>query len=339
MTTQRSVSGRKVRWGIIGLGNIARHALVPAFRKAGNAELVAVASRDKARAGQLARELEVPVGHGSYEELLRDDRVDAVYIGLPNGLHEEWCVACATAGKHVLCEKSLTYTAESARRIRHECDRAGVWLQEAFMYRHHPQWDAVRRVLAGGKLGRIVSIHAMLSGNLEQSNPADHRWSMELGRGALYDVTCYGINVSRYILGAEPVAVQARADLGTPERVDRTSSVIMEFPGAVLATASGSLAAHHNQFARIVGSRGTLEIPKPFIPGHDPTTMVLRVEGVVDEVVSGPGADHFQRQVESFSACVRGESPSLGVGEDGLANVSACEAAVRAWESGETVKL
>ncbi|MCC6546568.1 Gfo/Idh/MocA family oxidoreductase [Candidatus Sumerlaeota bacterium] len=329
---------RKVRWGIIGLGNIGRHAIVPAIRNAENSELVAIASRDSERARKLADELQVPLAFASYEELLRAD-IDAVYIGLPNGLHEEWTIACANAGKHILCEKALTFTEASAKRMADACEGNGVLLQEAFMYRHHPQWHVVHQIIREGKLGRVVSLTMMLSGNLEKSNPADHRWSATLGGGALFDVTCYGIDISRYMLGEEPVSVSATADLTTPDGVDRSTVVTMMFPGGVIAVAIGSLASHGNQFAKIIGTDGTLDIPRPVIPNRDPAPLILRRDGHPEETITASGADHFQKQVENFSRAIATSDKPCFPGEDGLGNCRVYEAVVKSFRSGHKILL
>lgn len=329
---RRRVSDRSVRWGMIGVGNIARHALAPAIHKAANAELIAVATRDAARASALADELKASRAYDSYQALIESD-IDAVYIGLPNGLHEEWAIACASAGKHVLCEKALTFTAASAERINGAFAQNGVLLQEAYMYRHHPQWDVVHRILREGKLGRVTAVVTMLSGNLEKTNLADHRWSATLGGGALFDVTCYGIDISRYVLGAEPLSVTATAGLTPTEGVDRISTVTMMFPDQVMAVAIGSLASHHNQFTRIVGTEGTLEVLRPVIPGRDPAPLVLRRDGHPDETISAPAADHFQLQVENFCRAVSSSGGLQYPGENGLNNCRVYEAAAKSFHS------
>lgn len=328
MSMRCAAKGPRVRWGIIGMGNIARKAMAPAIRKAANAELLAVASRDSTRAEALAKEAGAPRAHASYDDLLADPDVDAVYIGLPNGLHEEWTLACAEAGKHVLCEKSLTFTVESAMRMRDRCREGGVLLAEAFMYRHHPQWRVVKEVLRSGKLGRVVCISGALTGML--ANERDHRWSRELGGGALFDVTCYPIDAARYLLDAEPEGVCALADLGTSDRVDRASTVILRFPGDVLATALGSLCSHGSQFLSILCANGVIEIPKPFIPGNGETSVLVRRRDGTEEL-GVAGADQFELQVEHFSRCVLDASARLDPAEDGVCNAAVWEAAEASW--------
>lgn len=313
-----------VRWGIIGAGNIARHAIAPAIKGSSNGVLHGVASRGADRARQLAQELGAGRHYSTYEALLADPEIQAVYIGLPNGLHHEWAIACAEAGKHVLCEKSLTLTAASARAMADAFQRRGLLLQEAFMYRHHPQWEVVRGTLASGKLGPIRRISALLAGNL--GDESNHRWSSSLGGGALFDVTCYSINVCRYLTAQEPIEVCAVGDFSTADGMDRTTHVSMLFPGDLCATADGSLAVAHRQEVVVHGAEGHLEMRRPFIPGREPVTLTL-VRGEHREEFTVPGADHFLLQVEHFARLVAGDQTDSFPAEVGVENVAACERA------------
>jgi len=234
-----------VRWGIIGCGSIATHAICPALRWSRLTTLEAVASRSIEAAREKAREIKAERAWGSYAELLEDPAVDAVYIGLPNGLHEEWTIRAAQAGKHVLCEKSLALNSAAARRMVEACRDANVLLMEGFMYRHHPQWDVVRSLIKDGKIGEMTMVRAGLFGQL--SDTSNHRWSATLGGGALYDVTCYAVNVARMLFGREPISVIAIADNSTREGVDRTSAALLDFGYGRMAVGTGSLATFNHQ--------------------------------------------------------------------------------------------
>ena len=325
---------RKLRWGIIGAGRIATKAIVPAIRKSGNGELVAIASRSGDKANALAAEHRVPTAHGSYEALLADENVEAVYIGLPNGLHEEWSVAASNAGKHVLCEKALTMTVASARRMAVEARRNGKMLMEAYMYRHHPQWNAVRDILRAGDIGAPVAITATFVATL--GDAGDHRWTPDLGAGVLFDITCYGINVSRYLAGEEPDSVSAFADW-KETNVDRTTLVSMRFPSGVVASAVGSFASHFGQGVTVHGTAGRLEIVKPFIPGFDPTKLHL-FDKSGERMIEVPGADHFTEQVRHFTDCALAGKGLTFPGEDGVANTAVCESAARSAITGSAVR-
>src|SRR5262249_55941033 len=205
----------RVGWGILGCGSIATNAIGPAIRWSHNGHLVAVASRGADVAEAKRCELGAMRAYAPYDRLLEDREVDAVYIGLPNGLHEGWALRAAEAGKHVLCEKSLTLSAASARRTAEGFRARGLRLVEGVMYRHHPQWQAARGLLTGG--GAVRFVRASLAGHVARS---DHRWSRDLGGGALFDVTCYAVNAARFVLGTEPISVSAVAELDPRESVD-----------------------------------------------------------------------------------------------------------------------
>lgn len=321
----KSAPGPKLRWGIVGAGNIGRYAIAPAIRASSNGVLAAVASRSIERAREIARGLIVPKAC-TYAELLADPAIDAVYIGTPNGSHEEHAIAALDAGKHVLCEKSLALEPAAALRVRAAAERNGLRLMEAFMYRHHPQWDRIRRRIAEGGLGTIRSMQAIFANNLDRDT--DHRWSAEMGGGALYDLTCYGINVCRFILGAEPQQVIALADM-TPQGVDRTSHATLLFPGNVICTAVGSLTGQFRQLVAIIGSEGTMIVHSPFVPGFEPAVISI-ARGVATEEIIVNGANHYLHQVEHFAMCALDAARPLGPAEDGVDNVAAC---ARARES------
>jgi predicted dehydrogenase len=312
-------------WGIIGAGRIARSAIAPAIHYAGNSHLVAVASRDARRAAAIRLECHADASCGSYEALLAHPGVQAVYIGLPNGLHEEWIIKSAEAGKHVLCDKSLAFTRESALRCREACRRAGVLLMEGFMYRHHPQWIHVRDLLGAGAVGQIRTITAHLTGVL--NNDVDHRWSAELGRGAMYDVTCYGINAARYLAGVEPRTVAAAGRLRAPH-VDLASHVALAFPNDITASVHGALDVAASQGLVVQGTTGTLEMMRPFIPGYDPAPLRLWRDGRVEDITVG-GANHFLHQIEHFANCALTGAPLGYPAEDGVENATVCEKAMR----------
>jgi len=326
-----------VRWGILGCGGIAKGAIAPAIVASCNGELVAVASRDLATARANAEVTGATRAHGSYDALLADDEIDAVFIGLPNGLHEPWAIRAAEAGKHVLCEKSLTLSSASARRMRAAFDGRGLRLVEAFMYRHHPQWEIVRSLLVQGAIGELRSLRA---GFTSDGLPdGDHRFSVPLGGGALFDLTCYAVDAARYVLGAEPGRVSAHGVLFAPGGVDVTSTAILEFPGRVLATAHGSLRSAEDQFLVVVGTRGRIEVERPFVPEQSPATVRLELDGQPSRGLKAPGANHYVLQVEHFASLVRDRARPAFPAEDGVENVIACEAIAASIASGRTVSL
>lgn len=327
---------RPVQWGVIGCGTIATHAVCPAIRWSKFATMAAVASRDPGRAQVLQRDLQAERWHETYDELLKDPDVEAVYIGLPNGLHHEWGIKALEAGKHVLCEKSLTLTSIEARALVELAKKKGLRLMEAFMYRHHPQWDTVRELMKSGKIGDVRLVRSGLSGQLQDTE--NHRWTQSLGGGALYDVTCYGLNLARYIFNREPLTVTAIADLNTRERVDQTSTAILDFGHGRVGMAAGSLSLFNHQYCEIIGSHGRILMEHPFIPGWENTRVVIQ-HGFDHEEVEVAGANHFLHMVEHFSLCVRDSHRPLTPGEDGLLQALLNEAVEQSWIAGKRVEV
>jgi predicted dehydrogenase len=314
---------RRVKWGILGCGAIAQAALAPAIRWSANGTLLAVASRDPNAAANKARLVGALRAYGSYAALLEDPEVEAVYVGLPNGLHEEWVVKAAQAGKHVLCEKSLGLSHASAKAMAHAAKAKQVRLVEAFMYRHHPQWEVVRRLLADGAIGEVRALRAGLTG---RAPAADHRFS-PLGGGALYDVTCYGIDVARYLFGAEPLGCVGRAAWVNPRTtppVDTSSVAALDFPGGRTATVSGSLLCTAEQYLVVTGTLGRLEVERPFIPEWNPTRIWVDRDGQRTEHVVG-GANQFLHQVEHFASLVLDPERDAYPAEDGVGNARVLE--------------
>ncbi|MDB4947059.1 MAG: afr 6 [Labilithrix sp.] len=293
------------------------------MRWADNAELVAIGSRSEARAREKATELGAARAHGTYEALLADPDVDAVYIGLPTGEHAHWALAAAEAGKHVLCDKSLTLDGERALALRAAFQRHGRLLVEGFMVRHHPQWSLAKRLVDHDAIGRVRHVRAWFRATLD--NPADHRWSPTLGGGALFDVTCYAVNAARFFVGEEPVAVQGVARWAS-ERVDEATDALLEFPGGAVASVHGSLRAPYEQGLVVSGDRGLLVMRRPFSPGWEPTEIEIHVRREGPEVQLVAGANHFLHMVEHVSGCILDPARPLAPAEDGVANVLACAA-------------
>ncbi|HEU4673512.1 MAG TPA: Gfo/Idh/MocA family oxidoreductase, partial [Candidatus Limnocylindrales bacterium] len=217
----------ELRWGILSTARIGRENVVPAIQAAARCRVVALASRDAERGRAIAADLGIDRVHASYEALLADPDVDAVYIPLPNHLHVEWSIAAARAGKHVLCEKPLALTAADADRALEAADDAGVRLMEAFMYRLHPSWRAVRELVASGRIGELVAVQSWFS--FFNDDPANIRNVRAYGGGALYDVGCYCVNLSRMLFGAEPRRVEASIERDPVTGVDVLTSGLLEF--------------------------------------------------------------------------------------------------------------
>ncbi len=319
-----------VAWGILGLANIARRAVIPAIQHAANARLVAIASREWARAEEAARFHGIPHAYGAYEALLDDRDVQAVYIPLPNALHHRWTLACAAAGKHVLCEKPLALAAVECEEMAAACRRHGVALMEAFMYRFHPRTERVASLIAEGTLGDLRVVRAAFT--FTASDPrANIRFRPDLGGGALYDVGCYTVNVSRMALG-EPAQVFACGEIGA-SGVDEQAAAVLRFGGGRAALIDCGLTLPRREEYEIVGTEGRVTVPAAFLPGTADAEMHV-VRGTDRQVVTVSGADQYQRMIEHFGDVVMGKSRARLSPEDATANVRALAALLASVRSG-----
>jgi D-xylose 1-dehydrogenase (NADP+, D-xylono-1,5-lactone-forming) len=307
---QTGAISESVRWGILGVARIGMRAVLPAMLAASNARVVALASRDLARAKAATAGLPGTRAYGSYEALLEDPEVEAVYIPLPNGLHAEWVTRAAAAGKHVLCEKTLGMTPDETRAMVSACERAGVLLMEAFMYRHHPQIEWALAQVAGGEVGRVQLVRGGFGFNIA-GRPDDIRLIASLGGGSLLDVGCYPLNFARAIYGRGPVSAAAKVVVPTGSEVERSVAAVLDFGDGRLAVIDSNFLAPRDAFAEVVGDLGRLFIPRPFTPGR--SDMVVRIERD-DEVIERhfEGVDQYQLEVERFGVAIRtGTSPFL----------------------------
>lgn len=295
------MSERRIRWGVLSTANIGRAAVNPAIQASSNGELVAVASRDGQRAKSFAAEHGIPQSFGSYEALLERDDLDAVYIPLPNSLHREWAIRAAEAGKHVLCEKPLALDAAECAEMEAAARDHGVKLMEAFMYRFHPRTERVIELVRGGRIGDLGAVRSAFTFRLRSSE--NIRLDPDLGGGALMDVGCYCVNVSRTIVGEEPVSVQATASW-TDRGVDEALAGMMRFAGGAVAHFDCALTLERSESYEVAGTEGQLSVPAAFLPGVGDVDIheVRGREGASTERVQG--ADEYQRMVEHFADCV-----------------------------------
>jgi predicted dehydrogenase len=323
----------ELRWGVLSTARIARTAVIPGLRRAARCRLVAIASRDEAKARALAAEFDIPRVHASYEALLADPEVDAVYIPLPNHLHVEWSIAALRAGKHVLCEKPLALTAADAERLIGEAERAGRRLMEAFMYRLHPSWRAVRDLVVGNRIGELRAIQTWFS--FFNDDPTNIRNVLAYGGGALYDIGCYAVNLSRMLFGAEPDDVRASIVRDPSTGVDILSSAVLRF-GEGLASFTCSTRVEPDQRVHIYGTRGRISMWIPFnIPPDRPTEVYLTAGGdppvaPATEVFRFEPADPYAVEAEAFATAVLDGGPTPVPPEDAVANLRVLEWIFRA---------
>ena len=314
-----------VRWGVLGAANIALQKVIPGMARSELSRVEAIASRSSDTAAAAAAELGIIRAHGSYEALLADPEIEAVYIPLPNHLHAKWTVAAAAAGKHVLCEKPLATTPADARTMIAACDRAGVKLMEAFMYRLHPQWVQVRRLVAEGGIGDLVAIQSFFS--YRNVDPDDIRNNAAYGGGALYDIGCYPINVARLLFASEPTGVEATIRRDPVFATDVLVSAILDFGGRH-ATFTCSTQIEDHQRVDLVGTAGRLVVEIPFNIPPDRSTRFLHFAGGDPPVSPGltihevAAADQYGLQADAFSRAIRNDTPVPTGPEDAVANLA-----------------
>ena len=325
-----------LRWGVLSTANIGLKKVLPGMQRSQYCRIDAIASRDLTKAQQAAAELGIPKAYGSYEELLADPEIDAIYNPLPNDLHVPWTAKAAEAGKHVLCEKPLSLTVAEAETLLAVRARTGVKIGEAFMVNCHPQWMRVRELLDEGRIGKLCSIAGFFS--YFNVDPANIRNKVGQGGGALMDIGCYLIHASRYAFRGEPTRVVATIDRDPAMHTDRLTSAILDFPGGQsIFTCSTQLVPY--QRVHFLGTKGRIEIEIPFnAPPDQPTRLFIDSTGdlfgggITTETF--PVCDQYTLQGDAFSKAVLegGEVPVPL--EDAIANMAVIEAVFNSAKSG-----
>jgi predicted dehydrogenase len=318
----------KIRWGVLSTAQIATEKVIPGLHRSALGEVAAIASRSGDTARMVAERLAIPRWHASYDALLADPDVDAVYIPLPNHLHRDWAIAALRAGKHVLCEKPLALTAVDAQAMFEVADAEGRLLMEAFMYRHHPSWIAVRELVASGRIGRLVAVDSWFS--YFNDDPANIRNVLAYGGGALYDIGCYSVNLSRMLFGAEPLFVSAAITRDPDSGVDVLTSGTLAFAGG-LASFTCATRAEADQRVHVYGTEGRLSIEIPFnIPPDRPTRVFLTQGGdppvaPATETLEFAAADPYACEADAFARAVLAGGPAPVAPADAIANLRVIE--------------
>lgn len=326
----------KVRWGIVSTAQIGRNVFIPALRAAPRGELAAVAGRDAGRTEAFARELGIPAVFSGYDALLTSDAVDAVYLPLPNTMHEEWALRAAACGKHVFCEKPLAGSAAAGQRMVDAARRRGVLLWEAMVFRYHPQTLRLRRLLDGGAIGDLRHLQMRMSFNLPAGG--NIRWQPELGGGVLQDVGCYLITVARWAAGSEPIQVSAAWQLDAERGVDRRLTLLLVFPGGVTAALYGGFDGLTTPGAHLIGSGGSLQIEQPTHP-YEESAYTLTTPAATERVELHNGVRAFTPALDHFHDCVLdGRAPLLDAG-DAIGTLRVMDAAAEAARTNRTVTI
>jgi predicted dehydrogenase len=326
----------KVRWGVLGVAKIAVEKVIPAMQQGQWSEVTAIASRDRTKAVGAAATLGIPKAYGSYEELLADPDVDAIYNPLPNHMHVPWTTKALDEGKHVLCEKPIALSAEEARQLLAARDRTGAKVQEAFMIRTHPQWLKAKALVREGAIGELRSMLGVFS--YFNRDPVNIRNRPEYGGGALMDVGCYLVNTSRFIFDREPARVIGLVQRDREMRTDRLTSIMLDFEtGHSVGTCSTQLVA--SQRMQIFGTSGRIELPIPFnAPADRPCRLVIDTGADV----FGGGASHidietcnqYTIQGDRFSKAILDGIDIPSPLEDAVKNMACIDAIFKSADSG-----
>jgi predicted dehydrogenase len=322
----------KLRWGIISTARIGVEKVIPAMQAGEFTEVTAIASRDVMKAKEAAQQLGIPKAYGSYEQLLQDTDVDAIYNPLPNHLHVPLSIQALDAGKHVLCEKPLALTSEEAQSLVDACNRhPKLKVMEAFMYRHHPQWQLAKSLTANGTIGQLRTIQSFFS--YFNDDPSNIRNRPEIGGGGLLDIGCYPISLSRFIFDAEPTRVFGIVEYDPQMHVDRLASAILDFgTGTATFTCSTQLVPY--QQVNIFGTEGRVEIEIPFNAPPDEPCRVYQQQADVIEEVELEACDQYTIQGDLFARAVLDDTDVPTPLSDAVANIKVIEAIVRSGKSG-----
>lgn len=327
---------KKIRWGVLSTANIGIKKVIPGMQQGQYTSIAAIASRNLAKAQEAAATLGIPTAYGSYEELLADPNIDAVYNPLPNHLHVPWTIKAAEAGKHVLCEKPISLTVAEAETLLAVRASTGVKIGEAFMVRLHPQWIRLRQLLDQGRIGELRAVAGFFS--YFNINPANIRNQVDAGGGALMDIGCYLVQASRYAFADEPTRVVASIERDPAMHTDRLTSAILEFPGGQsIFTCSTQLVPY--QRIQFLGSKGRIELE---IPVNTPTDRPTRlfVDSGIDLFGGGittetfPACDQYTLQGDAFSKAILDDSEVPVSLEDAIRNMAVIEAIFRSGETG-----
>ncbi|MEN9935475.1 MAG: Glucose--fructose oxidoreductase precursor [Chloroflexota bacterium] len=328
---------RKVRWGILSTARIGTEKVIPAMQRGALTEVAAIASRDLESAGAAAARLGIPKAYGSYEELLADPEIEAIYNPLPNHLHVPWSIKAIEAGKHVLCEKPIALTSAEAQTLVDAAARhPQLKVMEAFMYRHHPQWRRAKELVEAGAVGEMRTIQSFFS--YFNADAANIRNQADIGGGGLMDIGCYNISLSRFIFGAEPRRVCGIVEYDPAFQTDRLASGMLDFGrGTATFTCSTQLSSY--QRVNIFGTEGRIEIEIPFnAPPDRPCKMWHQRGGAVEEIVFDV-CDQYTIQGDLLSQAILGDTPVPTPLTDAVANMRVIEAVVASGRDSAWVTL
>lgn len=328
---------KKINWGIISTAKIGTEKVIPAMQKGRHTNITAISSRHLDKAQKIAKKLNLPKAYGSYEKLLHDPEIEAVYIPLPNHLHVEWTLRALKAGKHVLCEKPIAVNGKEAEYLNMKMkDFPDLKVMEAFMYRFHPQWQTVKKLVSQGKIGKLKNIHSIFS--YYNDDPDDIRNQKNIGGGGLLDIGCYCISLSRFLFNAEPKQVCSTIEYDPRLKVDCLATGILEFEQGNSAFTCSTQMRNH-QKVEILGTQGKIEIIEPFTPSPEkPNKIVFQTESQKMEI-EFKTYNHYTIQGDLFSQAVLTNTTVPTPLEDGIANMRVIDKIFESFKKGAWVKV
>ncbi len=325
----------KIRWGVLSTANIGVAKVLPAMQRGTLCEVTAIASRELSKAQATAKQLGIPKAYGSYEELLADPEIDAIYNPLPNHLHVPWSIKAIEAGKHVLCEKPIALTTAEAQTLADAArQHPQLKVMEAFMYRHHPQWQRARQIVSAGGIGTLRTIQSFFS--YYNDDPGNIRNQADIGGGGLMDIGCYNISISRFIFDAEPQRVCGIVEYDPQLKTDRLASGMLDF-GSGTATFTCSTQLSSYQRVNIFGDTGRIEIEIPFNAPPDRPCKIWHQHAAGTEEIVFDVCDQYTLQGDALARAILDDTPVPTPIEDAVANMAVIEALVRSSKSGAWV--
>lgn len=329
-----------VRWGVLGSAQIARVCVIPAILKAKNSQLQAIASRDLATAQYLVDEFQQGVAFGNYTALIESSEIDAVYIPLPNHLHQEWAIKALSAGKHVLVEKPFAMNTAQAVAMVQAAQRNERLIMEGFMYRFHPRSLRIKELVESGAVGQISLLHSAFTFPVMRDGSNERLFLPEMGGGSLWDVGCYGVSVARWLLAAEPVDVVAQA-VYCKSGVDVNFIGTLSFASGALAVVESSFTAALQQTYTVLGSKGAIELPhNAFVPWEKESWFTLRdAQEEQGQVITLPATDEYQQMIEHFSQAVMGNCTLAYSPQESINQMRVLDALAQSARDGVKVKL
>lgn len=315
---------KKLTWGVLSTSKFAARATIPAIQKSSYSEVGALASREKGKAEALASRLGIPKTCSSYDALLSDPEIDVVYIPLPNHMHVDWTIKALKAGKHVLCEKPIGLNYADAQRLENAAvDYPGLKVMEAFMYRHHPQWRKVKELIGEKAVGDVKAVHSHFS--YYNDDTSNIRNIADMGGGAMLDIGCYCVSLSRFVFGREPERVAGRVERDPGTKIDRFSSGMLDFGSGTAAFSCGTQLQPY-QRVNILGTKGRIEVEIPFnAPNDRPCRIRLQRGGPVEELTFD-ACDQYTIQADLFAEAIMNNTPVPTPIGDGISNMKVIDA-------------